>query len=137
MEPIKGDRGPRGLRGLPGSSFSPSVKIAFVILTLVFFLTVVGFMKVVIDVRNLSEDSIKQGKNYIRLTKENKRLINEIQKSRISSCKKTYDGIKEVVHVSFFRNRPLTEERKIFLIKFDKIITDFKKGCTTHIKSLK
>lgn len=134
MEPTESKQTLMKRIGVPNRSSNPTTKLAFAILTVIFFATLFGYMKLVLDIRNLSHESIHLTEKYIVLTKENKRVIAEIQKNRLTSCQKTYEGIHDVVRIAFLGERPLTEEQKKFSIHFNMIISDLKKKCKTQIQ---
>lgn len=120
---------------MPFSDDPPEVKQkkivrAFALLTLLFFLILFGFAWLVIDVRNLSSDT----KN---LATENAQRIQDIQISRVQSCKHTYDGVYEVFYKNFVPDDPLTPEQQVRLDKFDKTIDDLKQGCIRQTSTKK
>lgn len=63
---------------------------------------------------------------------DNQSRIREIQESRVSSCRQTYEGIRDVFKPFF---RPMTDrtakERKD-IRKFNRVINRLKAGCDTQ-----
>lgn len=100
------------------------VVIAFIVLTLLFLAVLIGFAVVVTDVKTNS--------NQIRtLVISNNNLIKEIQKSRIESCQRTYEGVREVFR-PLFPPPPRTKEQSRSLKLFNETIDDLKQGCITQ-----
>lgn len=99
---------------------SGKIKFAFVLMSVIFFLVLIGFARVVNDVSEL--------------TKENEARIADIQSSRTESCKQTYRGIREVFR-PFFPKEPRTQKQKKDLSKFNTTITKLQQGCTKQTKS--
>lgn len=122
MPGIKGVDGPEGPQGPRGNSISRPVKVAFLIITLIFFLTVAGFAWIVTDVGNNSEQ-------VRTLIHENNERIEDIQESRTASCRDTYSGIYEVFR-PFFPPVPRTPEQDANLEKFNDTIERLREGCT-------
>lgn len=104
------------------------IVIAFVVVTLIFLATLIGFAWVVTDVKQNSGNIKKLAASNRTLGKENSKRIKEIQASRIDSCKKTYEGIREVFS-PFFPNPPKTQKQIDDLETFNTTINDLKKGC--------
>jgi hypothetical protein len=105
------------------------VKIAFVIITILFFATLLGFSFVIHDLRNVSSENLQlSAKNEI-LNRENKKRINEIQNSRIETCDSVYTGIYQVF-APFFPPPPRTQQQLQTLEKFNSTIARLKLKCT-------
>jgi len=102
------------------------IRIAFIVLTIVFFAILLGFSWVIHDVKHNS-GSIKT------LVSENSTRIGDIQRSRIESCQKTYEGIREVFK-PFFPNPPRTQKQIDNLEKFNTTINTLKKACDKQTK---
>jgi hypothetical protein len=64
-----------------------------------------------------------------RLALANEDRIEEIQESRVISCKRTYEGIREVFG-PFFPPPPRTKEEQTNLNKFNNRIDDLKSRCS-------
>ena len=101
---IAGAIGPEGPKGKTGNTISRPIKVAFIAVTLLFFLTLAGFAWV----------------------------INDIQNSRESSCRQTYNGIREVFR-PFFPEPPRTKEQQADLDKFNNTIDRLMSGCSKQI----
>jgi hypothetical protein len=112
-------------RRTDGWSIRP-IKISFIIMIIVFFLILVGFGKVVAD---LQDNSHRIGV----LVVENSNRIKEIQKSRLESCERTYNGIREVF-LPFFPHPPRTHRQKADLKKFNTTINKLVKACVKQTK---
>lgn len=102
------------------------IKIAFGILTLIFFAILIGFAWVVSDIHRISEQ------NQV-LIEENNARVTEIQESRTSSCRQTYEGIRQVFK-PFFPPPPRTKEQQDSLDLFNETIDGFVAGCTEQTK---
>jgi membrane-associated HD superfamily phosphohydrolase len=103
------------------------VIVAFVIVTVIFLATLIGFAWVVTDVQH-------NGTHIQNLSVENKNRIKDIQISRIESCKKTYEGIREVFK-PFFPKDPKTKRQIENLELFNTTIDNLKKGCEKQTKA--
>lgn len=101
--------------------------LAFLIVTVIFLAVLIGFAWVVTDVQN-------NGNNIEKLSLANKDRIKDIQVSRVDSCKKTYEGIREVFQ-PFFPNPPRTQKQIDDLETFNTTINNLKKGCDKQTKS--
>jgi len=112
------------------------VKLVFVIMTFLFFLILAGFAWVITDIRELSQDTQQLAKDSKNLSKENQKRINEIQVSRVASCKKTYTGIHEVFE-QFFPPPPRTAQQQSDLRKFNSTIINLRQGCVEQTKPKK
>lgn len=100
---------------------SITVMVVFLIMTLLFLSTLAGFAWVVSDVRQLS--------------KENKNRIEDIQRSRLESCKTTYEGIREVFK-PFFPKEPRTQKQQDALDLFNKKIIELQLKCVRQVSPL-
>lgn len=109
--------------------------MSFVVLTVLFFLTLLGFAWVLTDVRDLSQKTANLSKATAHLSVENSKRINEIQTSRTSSCKKTYRGILDVIR-PFFPKKGATKEQKATRAKFQRIINRLVKGCEKQTRPI-
>jgi hypothetical protein len=108
------------------------VKLSFILLTLVFLFTLVGFSVMYLDAKSLAE--------------ENNNRIDDIQKARLNSCRHTYLGIFEVFkpflppkpskhprhHV---RVTPLTKKQYAARLKFENRINVLVKHCNVQVRS--
>jgi hypothetical protein len=106
--------------------FIRPIKLSFIILTVIFFLVLVGFSWVILDVRNNSN-------RIHNLLDQNATRIQEIQKSRVESCKLTYIGIKKVF-TPFAPLPPRTEQQTKDLEKFNRTINALVKTCVKQTK---
>lgn len=103
------------------------ITISFVILTILFFLTLVSYMLVLRDVRHLANE------NKARIT-ENRARINDIQNSRVESCKRTYEGVRDVFNPFIPPPSARTKRQQADIDKFNKVINKLKKGCVTQTR---
>jgi hypothetical protein len=105
------------------------VKIAFVIITILFFATLLGFSFVIHDLRNVSDENLRlSAKNEI-LNQENKKRINDIQNSRVETCNSVYTGIYQVF-IPFFPPPPRSPQQLQTLEKFNSTINRLRQKCT-------
>lgn len=104
------------------------VVIAFVILVVVFFIILATLTKVIIDVRNLSEENKRLVKQTAILTQENAKRIKEIQAHRIEGCVEIYEAIGEVFK-PFSPEPPLTREQELEVITFRQTLKFFQEEC--------
>lgn len=111
--------------------FIRPVKLSFIILTIIFFVVLLGFGKLLVDVRNNSH-------RIDGLVAQNSFRIKEIQKSRIESCKRTYLGVREVF-LPFFPPPPRTNKEQANLDKFNRNVHKLVAACAkqTTPKSLR
>lgn len=112
---------------------SKKIRIAFFLITGLFFLVLAGFAWIITDIRENQSDIKKLAVTNNILAKENKHRITEIQDSRTESCKTTYDGIGNVFR-PFFPPVPRTEKQQEQLDKFNNKIKELKAGCTKQTK---
>lgn len=103
---------------------------AFVLLTLLFFLTLGLFAWLLHDVRDLSQKNAKVSKATARLSIENSKRISEIQASRIESCQTTYEGVRKVFRPFF----PKDPKQKALIVKFNSVIDGLVAGCESQTK---
>ncbi len=109
------------------------IKLSFIILTVVFFLVLGGFAWVVHDVKTNSGHIRVLLVQNASLAHENSDRITDIQQSRIESCERTYEGIREVFR-PFFPKHP-TNQRQIDNVEtFNTTINNLKKACTKQTK---
>ncbi len=101
-------------------------KIAFAAITIIFFLTLIGFAYIIHDIRVISTKSEK-------LSVENAHRIKDIQKGRLASCRDTYQGIHKVFE-PFFPKHHLSAKQKANLAKFDKTIVVLREHCPIQIQ---
>lgn len=116
------------------------IKVSFIVLTLLFFLTLGGFAWVITDIRDLSNDTATLSKKTAALSKatahlalENSRRISEIQASRVESCKKTYGRVGEIFK-PFFPPKPRTKEQQAQIDKFQNTINSLQRHCSEQTK---
>jgi predicted PurR-regulated permease PerM len=102
------------------------IRIAFIILTIVFFAVLVGFAWVVHDVQQNSG-------RINTLVAENSNRIHDVQQSRVESCQKTYEGIREVFK-PFFPQHPTNKQQIDNLEKFNTTINKLKAACDKQTK---
>jgi len=101
------------------------VKVAFILLTLVFLGILILFSKTLYDVKHNST-------RINGLVTENTHRIGDIQNSRLESCKRTYEGIGEVFQ-PFFPKAPRTRKQQAELDKFNKRIDQLQQACIDQI----
>jgi hypothetical protein len=106
------------------------ISAAFVVLTLIFLAVLIGFGIVIHNVQNNSS-KIKG------LVVENTNRIHDIQRSRVESCQRTYEGIRQVFK-PFFPDPPRTQKQIDDLEKFNTLINKLKNKCDqqTHTSSV-
>lgn len=102
-------------------ALSRTIKRAFFVITLIFFLILAGFAWVVHDIRELSRQTKV-------LVLENQKRISEIQDSRVDSCKSSYDGIYDVF-VEFFPEHPRSKKEQESVDKFTNKIKVLRDNC--------
>ena len=59
---------------------------------------------------------------------------NDIQKSRLTSCIQTYEGIREVFKPFFRPSKQRTDKEKRDIAKFNKTVNDLKAKCSQQVK---
>lgn len=104
------------------------IVLAFIILAIIFFSTLIGFAWVIHDVNTNSKQVALLVEDNRKLTKANNDRIADIQQARIESCQTTYAGIKEVFK-PFFPPPPRTEEQQKDLNTFNETIRVLQAGC--------
>jgi hypothetical protein len=109
------------------------IKLSFVLMTLLFFLIVGGFMWLLLDIRDISRKTASLSKATARLTLENTKRIDEIQKSRTFSCKQTYRGVRNVFR-PFFPKHPSDKKQARTIQKFNRTIDALIAGCESQTK---
>ena len=104
-----------------------SVKVAFVMLTILFFGILISFMVLLIQVRHVSHRAVEISHNNAMLVNENQqRLVND-RRNKIAQCKKVYTGVKDVFEI-FFSNKA-TGKKKANIKKFNNRINELQKTC--------
>lgn len=111
------------------------IKRSFAVLTVLFCLTLAGFAWLLVDVQNLSQKTASLSKSTAHLSVENSKRIDEIQNSRISSCKKTYRGVRDVFR-PFFPKKPRTVSQKKLVTKFDGVVKRLVRGCEKQTRPI-
>lgn len=109
------------------------IKTSFVAIVVIFLLTLMGFSYLLNDVVNLSHKTSHLSKATAHLSLENSKRITEIQSSRVSSCKKTYRGVRDVFR-PFFPSKPRTEAQKDLVQRFNRRINLLVRGCNNQTK---
>lgn len=107
------------------------IKIAFGVITVLFFIILLAFMFVINDVRDISNKNTTLLVRQEVLTRENQARITEIQASRIGSCKETYAGIRKVF-LPFFPEKPRSKKQQADIDKFNVTIDTLRAGCGTQ-----
>jgi hypothetical protein len=87
-----------------------AIRIGFVLLTIIFFFTLAGFAFVV---------------------RANGHRVDDIQRSRIESCERTYEGVRTVFE-QFYPKPPRTQKQMNDIQKFNKTINKLVAGCTAQ-----
>lgn len=105
------------------------IVLAFIVLALIFFGTLVGFAWVINNVNNNSIQLTGLVADNRRLVKANNDRIADIQKARIESCQQTYGAIGEVFK-PFFPPPPRTPEQQKNLDTLNETINVLQKGCS-------
>lgn len=118
---------------LSAKTFSKDIKITYAIITLIFFLTTAGFAWLVTDIRDIANKNVVLAEKHLTLAKENENRIDDIQVSRVSSCRQTYNGIHDVF-LPFFPPQPRTAEQAADVKKFNDTIERLRNGCTKQTK---
>jgi hypothetical protein len=78
-----------------------SVKVAFVLLTILFFAILVSFMVLLVQVRHVSHRAVQIAQDNATLLAENQQRIADDRKNKITQCKKVYSGVKDVFEIFF------------------------------------
>lgn len=130
---LTGPKGTTGDRGEVGPTISKAIKVAFIIVTALFFIVLIAFSWVVNDIRVLSDRQTSLLDQNTQLVAENAKRIDEIQNSRLESCKRTYEGIREVFR-PFNPPKPRTTQQQSDLDKFNGTIDGLMAGCSVQIK---
>ena len=102
-------------------AMSRTIKRAFFVITVIFFLILAGFAWVVHDIRELSRQTTV-------LVLENEKRIDEIQDSRVDSCESSYNGIYDVF-VEFFPEEPRSKKEQDQVYKFTNKIEELRNNC--------
>jgi hypothetical protein len=127
-----------------------TIKASFIALTVLFVLVLIGFGILLNDVKDLSHRTAKLAKISVglshktaklsavslHLSRENTLRLKEIQASRVSSCKRTYSGIRTVLK-PFFPKKNLTKAQKASIVKFNTVINDLRAGCKIQTKPMR
>lgn len=113
------------------------IKMSFVVLTILFVLTLAGFAWILIDVRDLSHKSARLSAKTAELVIENQHRVNDIQNSRVKSCKRTYEGVREIFSPFFPKKHQQTKKEKINIHKFNHTINFLKNRCSKQTRPIK
>lgn len=123
---IDGSLGPQGIEGPIGKSISKPIKSAFVIMILIFFLTVVGFSALVIQSNSIADDTAS-------LVLENQKRIVDIQNARLLACGERIEVIRLVI-TPFFDVEIRTKKQQEDFVLFNTTIKTLKHRCVEQIK---
>jgi hypothetical protein len=104
------------------------IKIAFAIVTLLFFATLLGFSFVVNSIRDVSNKNTALLAQSQVLNRENKARINEIQSNRLETCKEIYRGVRKVFR-PFFPPPPRTKQQVDDIEKFNLTVDKLVASC--------
>jgi hypothetical protein len=110
------------------------IKLSFAALTILFFLVLGGFSWLLNDIRDLSEDTAGLTKKTAVLNLANRHRINEIQESRVSSCKRTYSGIRDVLRAFFPVAKKRTHVERTAISKLNRTIFVLRRSCKRQTK---
>jgi hypothetical protein len=110
-----------------------SIETAFILITILFFVTLGSLAWVITDVRDNTNARLDLVQQNQQLVQENKNRIKDIQQSRIRSCQTTYFGIREVFK-PFFPPPPRTVEQQQDLDKFNTTINRLILQCKKQTK---
>lgn len=113
---------------MPHERNTRHIKMSFVLLTILFVLTLGSFAWLLNDVRNLSHKSAKLSKATAHLSIENTKRINEIQASRTLSCQATYRSYSKVFN-QLFPEKSRTETQKTFFMRLHQVQRILIEGC--------
>jgi hypothetical protein len=118
----------------PKKRLARPIKIAFVLITILFFAILVGYSKIYTNSKNDLTRDRERLSEIQKLTQENAQRIVEIQGSRTYSCKQTYRGIRKVVFQLYPPQPARTDAQQESLEKFSITIDKFIDGCTKQTK---
>lgn len=102
--------------------------MSFVLLTILFVLTLSLFSWLLIDVRSLSHRTAHISKATAHLSTENSKRISEIQESRTLSCQATYRSYSKVLSL-FFPKKTRTKRQKTFFVRLHRVERNLILGC--------
>jgi hypothetical protein len=118
-----------------GMLASREIKAAFIIVTIIFFITLFGFGWIIHDLRHVTQENTRLLKRADTLQIENQKRIGEIQENRLLFCVKNYDSIYDVFK-PFFPPKPRTVEQQKALDKFQNTVERLKHQCP-HVLNVK
>jgi hypothetical protein len=104
------------------------VRRAFIVLTVLFFLVLVSFMILLINVRHVSQRSLRNSSVAKELTRENKARIIHDRVVRVKRCKEVFTGIDQVFEI-FIPKTVKTVQQQHDIDKFRNRIRELKKAC--------
>lgn len=113
------------------------IKISFTVLTILFVLTLAGFAWILTDVRDLSHKNARLSARTAQLVIENQHRVNDIQNSRVKSCKRTYEGVREIFAPFFPKKHHRTKTEKANINKFNHTITFLRNRCSKQTRPIK
>jgi hypothetical protein len=111
-----------------------TIRVAFLLLTLVFVLSLIGFLWLLKSTHDLAEDTAKLGRvNRVLIFRSAEREKKDKENS-ITSCKRNIEGIR-LVFRPFFPSPPLTLEERKIIRKFNSRINFLKNHCSKEFSN--
>lgn len=105
-----------------------TIRVAFLLLTLVFVLSLLCFLWLFKSTHDLAEDTASLGRaNHDLLIKSQKR-DKQYREDSVVLCRKNIEGVRQVFK-PFFPPKPLTLEQKAAITKFNRRVNLLKNGC--------
>jgi hypothetical protein len=102
-----------------------TIRVAFMALTCVFLLTLMGFLWLLKETHDLAVDTRTLSEANIQRVRENRN-------NSIKSCKANIEGVRQIFK-PFFPRTPTTLEQKKVIIKFNHRIDELKKNCKKQL----
>lgn len=101
------------------------IRISFILLTIVFCLTLIGFLWLVRETHDL-------GQQNRALILENQRQDKEDIENSILLCKRNIEGVRQIF-LPFYPVPPRTEEQQASVDKFNNRVDTLKKNCSKQL----
>lgn len=106
-----------------------TIRVAFLLLTLIFVLSLIGFLWLLKSTHDLAEDNAALGKVNSVLILESAKREKEDRENAINSCRRNIEGIR-LVFKPLFPSPPQTLEQRVIIGKFNSRINFLKNRCS-------
>lgn len=109
-----------------------AIRVAFLLLTCVFVLALLGFLWLARETHDLAEENVRLGKANRALILDNQRQDKADIANSIRLCRQNLEGVRQIFK-PFFPPPPVTPEVQERLTKFNNRVDGLKRGCARQL----